>query len=186
MLHDVEKHFAQIPRRAAGLVSLEDVFAFVAPQIRDAAQAVARQLESLQVRYALAGGLAVGAHGYVRATKDVDFLVGEEAFEHRGMLVTFKAGVPIQVGTVSIDYLSGTALGLPVDDILKNPPRSDGMPVVPIEVLVQMKLIARRRQDQLDVVELLKAGANARALRAYLGQQAPDLLPLFEELALEA
>ena len=41
------------------------------------------------------GGLAVGANGFPRATKDVAFLVGDEAFErHPGGLVTFRPGVP--------------------------------------------------------------------------------------------
>lgn len=167
-----------------GSVDLAEVFAFVAPPIRDAALAVARQLESLQVSYALAEGLAVGAHGYVRATKDVDFLVGEEAFERHGVLVTFKPGIPIQVGGVTIDYLSGAALNLP-EDTLSDLPLSENIPVVRLEVLLQMKLIARRRQDQLDVVELIKAGADVRKTRAHLQRHAPDLLPLFEELLLE-
>ncbi len=57
-------------------MNLDDVFSFVAPRVKDAATQAAAQLEHLGVRYALAGGLAVGAHGYVRATTDVHFLVG--------------------------------------------------------------------------------------------------------------
>ena len=84
-------------------MDLNAVFRFVAPQVRDAAVKTAAQLEQLGVRYALVGGLAVGAYGYVRATTDVDFLVGEEAFEHHGPLVTFKAGVPIEVDGIRIE-----------------------------------------------------------------------------------
>jgi hypothetical protein len=40
-------------------------------------------LSELGVRHALVGGLAVGAWGYPRNTRDIDFLVGEEAFVHR-------------------------------------------------------------------------------------------------------
>ena len=165
-------------------MNLEEVFAFVAPAVRDAALAVARQLEILGVRFALAGGLAVGAHGYVRATRDVDFLVGEEAFEQHGLLVTFKPGIPIQVGGISVDYLSGAALGLPADSLV-DLALSAEVPVVSLAVLIQMKLIARRRQDQLDVVQLLKAGADVRKVRSHLERHAGYLLPLFEELLLE-
>jgi hypothetical protein len=43
--------------------------------------------------------LGIGAHGYPRATKVVDFLVGDEAFQqHAGGLISITAGVPIQVG----------------------------------------------------------------------------------------
>lgn len=128
----------------------------------------------------------MGAHGYVRATRDVDFLVGEEAFEHHGLLVAFKAGIPIQIGDVAVDYLSGPTLSLSVDEVLASAHRSVGIPVVAIEVLIRMKLIAHRRQDQLDVVELLKAGADLRKIRTYLTAEAPELLPLLEELVLEA
>lgn len=38
-------------------------------------EALAAALESAGVRYLVAGGLAVGAHGYLRFTKDVDIVV---------------------------------------------------------------------------------------------------------------
>jgi hypothetical protein len=49
-----------------------------------------------------------------------------------------------------------------------------------------MKLVAKRRKDLLDVVELIKAGADLRPLQDYLKQYAPDLLPLFDKLVNEA
>ena len=64
--------------------------------------------------------------------------------------------------------------------------KSSGCFVVPLEALVYMKLVAKRRKDLVDVVELLKAGADVTKLRTYLKQYAEDLLPLFEELAQEA
>jgi len=38
-------------------------------------EALAAALESTGVRYLVAGGLAVGAHGYLRFTKDVDIVI---------------------------------------------------------------------------------------------------------------
>ncbi|MBI3918432.1 MAG: hypothetical protein HY322_15665 [Betaproteobacteria bacterium] len=38
-------------------------------------EAIARALKDASVRYLVAGGLAVNAHGYLRFTKDVDFVV---------------------------------------------------------------------------------------------------------------
>jgi hypothetical protein len=64
--------------------------------------------------------LAVGAHGYIRATTDVDFCIGEEAFEHQGFLVAFKAGVSIEVDGVRIDYLSPAALGKQLEKMLES------------------------------------------------------------------
>ena len=38
-------------------------------------EALAAALDAAGVRYLVAGGLAVGAHGYLRFTKDVDIVV---------------------------------------------------------------------------------------------------------------
>jgi hypothetical protein len=84
---------------------------------------------------------------------------------------------------VSIDSLSPRSLGSHRKEILDHPPKSAGLPVVPIEALIYMKLTARRRKDQLDIVELIKAGADVDKIRRYLSQHASDLLPLFEQLA---
>ncbi len=178
--------YAQIPRRQVSLMDLKDVFRFVSPQVRDAAVQTAAQLEKIGVRYALAGGLAVGAHGYLRATADVDFLVGEEAFDHHGPLVTFKTGVPIEVGGIRIDYLSPVSLGSQMEEALDHPPVSEGLAIVPIEALIYMKLVAKRRRDLVDVLELVKAGADLKPVRDYLEKYAGDLIPLFDELVNEA
>lgn len=178
--------YAQIPRRQGNLMDIKEVFRFVAPRVREAAVKTAEQLNSLGIRYALAGGLAVGAHGYIRATTDVDFLVGEEAFEHRGTLVAFKAGVPIEVDGVRIDYLSTASLGSQLEEVLDHPTMNEGLAIVPIEVLIYMKIVAKRRKDIVDVIELIKVGADVNRVRDYLRQYAADLYPMFEELVNEA
>lgn len=178
--------YAQIPRQRVNLMDIKDTFRFVAPKVRDAALKTSAQLTHLGIRHALVGGLAVGAHGYVRATTDVDFLVGEEAFDHQGLLVAFKAGVPIEVDGIRIDYLSPASLGPQLEEVLNQPPRSEGLAIVPVEVLIYMKLVAKRRKDLLDVIELVKAGADLTSVRNYLKQYAGDLISMFEELANEA
>jgi len=178
--------YAQIPRRQGNLMDIDEVFRFVAPRVREAAVKTAEQLDHLGIRYALAGGLAVGAHGYIRATTYVDFLVGEEAFEHVGAMVTFKAGVPLEVAGVRIDYLSPVSLGPQLEEVLDNPAVNEGLAIVPIEVLIYMKLAAKRRKDMVDVIELVKVGADINRVRNYLEQYAADLVPAFEELVNEA
>ena len=69
----MQMSYAQIPRRPVNLMDIKDTFRFLAPRVRDAAVKTAAQLNHLGIRYALAGGLAVGAHGYIRATTAVDF-----------------------------------------------------------------------------------------------------------------
>ena len=182
----IQLSYAQIPRRRVSVMDLKEVFRFVAPRVRDAAVKTAGQLNHLGIRYALAGGLAVGAHGYVRATSDVDFLVGDEAFDHQGSIVAFKAGVPIEVDGVRVDYLSPLSLGPQLEDVLDHPTMNEGLAVVPIEVLIYMKLAAKRRRDLVDVIELVKVGADVNLVRGYLKQYAGDLVPSFEELVNEA
>jgi hypothetical protein len=181
----MQRSYAQIPRRRLNLMDLKEVF-LVAPRVRDAAIKSAAQLNDLDIRYALAGGLAVGAHGYVRATSDVYFLVGEEAFDHQGPLVAFKPGVPIEVDGVRIDYLSPVSLGPQLEEVLDHPPMNEGLAIVPIEVLIYMKLAAKRRRDLVDVIELVKVGADVNRVRDYLRQYAADLVPSFEKLVNEA
>lgn len=182
----MEFSYAQIPRRRVDQTDIKEIFGFVSPKVRDAAIKTAEQLSVLGIRHALAGGLAVGAHGYVRATTDVGFLVGEEAFEHQGSVVAFRAGVPIEVDGVRIDYLSPVSLGPQLEDVLDHPLMNEGLAIVPIEVLIYMKLAAKRRRDLVDVVELVKAGADVNRVRNYLQQYASDLVQSFEELVSEA
>jgi hypothetical protein len=181
----VQFSFGQLPTRKVFMADLKEMFDFVSPNLRDAALQAAVVLQRLGLRYALADGFAVGAYGFIRATVDVDFLVGDEAFEHYGALVTFKPGVPIQVGGIMIDYLSINALGKHLEETLLTPEQSAGLPIVSIEALFYMKLLARRRKDQVDVIELLKAGADAAKIRRYLQKNAPEQVPLFESLLQE-
>ena len=82
----------------------------VAPEVLDAMKIASAALKRVGVRHVVVGGLAVGANGFPRATKDVDFLVGDEAFEqHPGGLVTLRPGVPFQVNRVAVDFIGAEA-----------------------------------------------------------------------------
>ena len=161
---------------------LSSVEGVVAPGVLDAMRRASEVLTRLGVRHALVGGLAVGAHGYPRATKDVDFLVGDEAFEHHaGGVVTMKPGIPIQVGGVLVDLLSAQ----PEEGALAAVPvlrAGDDVPIAPIEALVYLKLKSPRMKDAADVIELLKAGIDAARCRAWLAANAPALVAPFEQL----
>jgi hypothetical protein len=168
-------------------VNLREALDFQSPAVRAAALAAHEQLDRLGIRHAFAGGLAVGAHGYVRATGDVHLLVAMDAFEqHAGGLVTFRPGVPIQIAGISVDYLTVGELGPHVAAALDAPVSSDGLPVVSLEVLVNMKLVAHRMRDRADVVELLERGADVERARTYLAAHAPDLVQRFDDLARHA
>ena len=70
----------------------------VAPRVLEAMTTASDLLKRAGVRHVVVGGLAVGANGFPRATKVVDFLVGDEAFQrHAGGVVTLHPAVPFQV-----------------------------------------------------------------------------------------
>jgi len=159
---------------------LQDV---VAPKVIDAMRAASRALSQAGVRHSVVGGLAVGANGYPRATKIVDFLVGSEAFEHHpGGLVTLKQGVPFQVNGVAIDFLS---IG-PGEEFLESELEDAEGSFVGAAPLVYLKLKASRLRDQADVLELIKSSLDIDACRRYLQANAPDLLPRFDDLVARA
>jgi hypothetical protein len=156
----------------------------VATEILEAAETASRMLGEAGIPHALAGGLAVGAHGYPRTTDDVDFLVGDEAFEkHAGGLVTLKLPL-IAIGSVRVDFVS-------MDDsdqersqtraAVEDPSLTRDVPVVPLPVLVYMKLKAGRQKDVADLVELLKGGRiEIEAVDRYLQENAPQQVRRWE------
>lgn len=64
------------------------------------------------------------------------------------------------------------------EDFLRTglPTASEVISVAPIEVLVYLKLKSPRAKDRADLVELLKAGIDANACRAWLQTNAPGLV----------
>ncbi len=152
----------------------------VAPQVLAAMKAAAEKLHSSGIRYALAGALAVGAHGYPRASKDVDFVVGDEAFIfHEGGIVTVHPDVPIRVGDVAVDPISVGPNEPHLLEAVERAMNSGGIPILPVDALVYMKLKSPRAKDEADVVELLKAGIDSRAIERYIADHAPGLRDRF-------
>jgi len=150
----------------------------VSEKVMMAALAASQQLFSIGVPHAVIGGIAVGAHGAPRATKDVDFLVNEaDAFSGTHIL-SFKAGVPIAVRGIVVDYL--TPEGSPYAALLKRALGesviSEHIPVIGLEPLVLMKLYAGRRRDLDDVQRLLEQSHVEARVRKFITEQAPDLI----------
>lgn len=150
----------------------------VSSRILQALSDAARGYAELGVPHVVIGGLAVGAYGAPRATKDVDFLVGDEAFEHHGPLVSFRPGLPISSSGVAVDPVS---IGPDEGFLLRSfdrPAMSRGIPVISLPALIYLKLAAGRHQDLADVTRLLDAGIDERPVRQYLHEHAPNLLAL--------
>src|ERR1035438_9873014 len=85
---------------------------------------IVRRFERIKLRYAVAGGLAVGLHGYIRATQDMDFLVHEEDVMKAESLLSklgYRANPTVQEFPHS---------GLALKRLFKRVPREDELMLV--------------------------------------------------------
>ena len=125
-------------------------------KVRRAAVEAERALTAARVRHLICGGIAVAAHGYERSTKDVDFLVGDEAFNKVGKIVFPRPDIPFEVDGVLIDLVTNPS----IQTLVENELNTNTGKVVSLPFLVLMKLIAYRDRDKNDIVELLKLDAD--------------------------
>ena len=155
----------------------------VAPKVLEALRLASEALTLAHVRHVVVGGLAVGANGYPRATKDVDFLVGAEAFHHHASgLVTMRPEVPFQVNGVAVDLLCPEA----GEDFLEATLAAAPGTMMEAPPLVYMKLKSPRRKDHVDVIEMIKGGIDTRQCREYLTVHAPVFAEAFAECVTQA
>jgi hypothetical protein len=119
----------------------------------------------------LVGGLAVGAHGYVRATADVDLIVKaslesvRSRLKRDGIAATLHRGDPT---AGDFPCLKGTLDGVPFDIMpplvpldwkraVQVPIRAGmTLPIVDLEGLIRLKLRAQGPRDLLDVAALVR------------------------------
>ena len=162
--------------------SLDALAEVVAPGILVEALNTSRKLTQLGIRHALIGGLAVGLHGHPRATKDVDFLVGDQAFSRMAPIIQYRPELAdvVRLGVIDLMAVPCGQQQLQNDLAL---PEGGGVPIIPLAPLILLKLSAGRPQDLSDVHALLLAGADMDEVRGYLGEHAPDLVPLLAQLA---
>ena len=85
-----------------------------------------RGLVRAKVRYAVAGGLALGLHGYVRATEDMDFLVHPEDLP---ATVSLLKRLGYRANPVEQEFRRG---GLVLQRFWRRAPRSDDLLVVDV------------------------------------------------------
>jgi hypothetical protein len=157
----------------------------VAPCVLAAMRITDKILTKAGIRHVLVGGLAVGAYGYPRATDDADFLVDDTAIVRRHGVSSMRPEIPIDVRGVSVDTIWAN---FPEEygAIASSPVGGSGIRVAPIAVIVAMKLRARRRRDDGDVVELLVRGVDENAVRTALSKFDVGLVGRFDQLAEQA
>ena len=140
-------------------------------------QNLTRRLEEEGIPYALIGGLALAAHGFVRMTQDVDMLMTREGLETfkqrflgRGYVLAFSgaektfrdAETQVRIEILITGDYPGDGKPKPVafpDPSLVSTERG-GMRVIPMETLIELKLASgmsapHRLRDLADVQDLI-------------------------------
>ena len=153
------------------------------PHYERAVRDVSRLLSEAGVRHALVGALAANAYRErPRTTEDIDFFVGDEAFErHPGGLVTMRVPV-VEFDGIDVDQVPLTERLRSLEDGLDRPHFSEGVPIARLDTIVIMKLLAGRTQDLADVEAILASGADRELLRAALKKAAPGQTDVLERL----
>jgi hypothetical protein len=157
-------------------------------QLWNALRAASRLLSGNGIRHAVIGGIAVGVYGWQRSTRDVDLLLGSEAWERQssGALVQ-RIPLPEFIDEVPIDYLPIDVAGSFLEVAFEHPQWTEGLPIAPAEVVVCTKLIRLAMRDQADIVEIVKANRIDRiAVRAFLAEHTPMLVGRWDALVTQA
>jgi hypothetical protein len=153
------------------------------PAYARAVREVSKMFSDAGIRHALVGALAANAYrDRPRTTEDIDFLVGDEAFEtHAGGFVTMRVPV-IEFDGIEIDQVPLTEPLRVIEDGLERAHYSDGVPIAPVDTIVVMKLLASRTQDLADVEAIIESGADRDLLRNAVRRAAPDREPRLDRL----
>lgn len=157
--------------------------------VQEALRKITERLNSLQIDYAVAGGMALFSHGLRRFTEDVDILVTREGLKTIHQALTGRGYVPPFTGSknlrdtengVRIEFLIAgefpgdgrqkpVAFPEPQSVVLER----DGIHYLNLPTLIELKLAsgmtsAERIKDLADVQELIKLFALPLAFREAL------------------
>jgi hypothetical protein len=148
--------------------------------LNEALRRVVAALDKLEIRHALIGGLAVAAHGMIRATRDVDLIIDlslqealslQQSLRDRGFQATFYRGavddpiagvlrlsVPVAGAEVSCDLLFASRAWQmrAVENAASIDLGSFSVRVAQSADLFLLKLFAGGPQDLVDAAQLLK------------------------------
>ena len=139
---------------------------------------LSRRLDEEGIEYALIGGMALGYHGFVRVTQDIDLLLTREGLQEFKEKLARRGYVPLFPGANK--HFKDTAHGVNVKiitsgkypgdgkpkEVLFPDPASvsqdiDGLKVVRLETLIELKLASgltapHRIRDLADVQQLIE------------------------------
>ena len=147
-----------------------------------------RVLAEAEVPHTVCGGVAVCLHGYQRNTVDIDLIVRKtdapavrQALEQAGLVwdqqqVEFRSpsGVAVQFLYAGESAGSGAEVRLPEPEGSLNVEVIEGLPVVRLSKLIEMKIacgqgsVRRTHKDLADVVELIAIRSLDRSFARFL------------------
>jgi hypothetical protein len=151
------------------------------PAVLEVAHKVHDQLDKLGVPHCLVGGIAVGAYASNRTTEDVDVLIRRDDVDKlpKGKALGLVEGFTITVDNLPVDFIVATKAYLKT--AIMSPVKIDGLPFLPPEALIVMKIQAGRAKDLADVVELVKAGKlDIAKTRKYIEKSCRDCVEDFD------
>ena len=172
-----------------------ELFFMQTGKVHQAALAIARRLDAERIPYAIAGALALAAHGYERLTTDVDVLLTRDGLARlrsailgRGYVEKFPGskGVRDTEHGVSIDVLIAGEFpgdGLPKPVAFPDPAgvavEGERFRILSLHTLVELKLASgmsapHRLKDLADVLELVRAAKLPADLAAGLDPSVRD------------
>jgi hypothetical protein len=191
-----------VPPHRQGTDSIEELGRFFmgTSEVHGALARVVQKLEELRIPYAIAGGMAVNAHGHRRATTDVDLLLTPEGLAEfkahalgRGWVEKFPGsrGVRDAEARVPLDFLltggipgDGTPRGVVFPDPVAVAIEREGRKYLSLQKLIELKLASGlsapdRLQDYADVIALIRANTLgehfADALHPYVAPKYREL-----------
>ncbi len=168
-------------------------------KVHQATLALARRLDAEGTPYAIAGAMALGAHGYERVTTDVHVLLTRDGLARLKRTYLGRGYVEKFPGSKG---LRDTEHGVPIDILIAGDYPGDGLPkpivfpdpgavpldgerfrILPLTTLIEMKLASgmtapHRLKDLADVLEITRAAKLPEDLAA-------DLNPYVREKYLE-
>ena len=187
--------------RQGGAAALSEAgqFFMKTDPVHQTLRAITERLDSLKIPYAVAGGMALVAHGYDRTTVDVDILLTpsglaavHEHLDGLGYVAPFQGSKnlrDVETG-VRIEFLVAGSYpgdGKPKPVAFPEPAsvgvKKDGILYLGLGTLVELKLAsgmtaAHRLKDLADVLELIKALGLSR-------EMSNDLNPFVRDKYLE-
>jgi len=164
------------------ICSIDNLMGCVPQTQIDGLRIVSEVFRKTGVKHVVVGGLAVGANGYLRNTNNIDFLVDSNAFIFRDKVEYVRSDLPIKYFGTRVNWVSLAPSEEPIFGKFLLLPTQGQVPIMPIEPLIGMKLIAARHKDRTDIIELIKVRSNLTSITEFVSTNIPHLLPLLDKL----